>query len=810
MTSQAKKRRKMIKLLLHCIPLFLIVSLPLFALSDHPSQPNTSMFSETEKAWLHEHPTIKVGMDSAYAPYEWMNQNGMYVGMAVDYLHLLEKKLGVHFEIVKEKSWSQIVEMGKKGEIDMITSIVQTPERLNYFVFSKPYNDTQTMIVDRGEGAFIGSLENLSSRRVAVEKGSYTQELLKKNYPYVQLILANSILEALYSVINGKADAYVGDLSAINYAIKNNGLETLRFSGQIALSSQHRFAFPKNHTEFASIMTKAMASISKEESDVIFNRWLGMRIERGIRAETLIKYSLGVACLFLLFGYWYYRLHCEIKYRKAVEMRERHRNSVLEMIAKMLPLHEILESIVKEVEAQNPKMICSILLLDETKKSFCDSIAPTLPDFYNEAIKGILIGEGVGSCGTAAYRKERMIVENIATHPYWEAYKEIALRAGLQACWSEPIFASDGTVLGTFAIYHANPQTPNLADDILIEQSANLASIAIEKSMAATKLKESEELYRHLTEEVSDVIWKTTPDLIITYISPSDERIRGYKASEVIGHHIFEMFAPEGVATLLENIKRRSEAEARGIRTNFVTYEIQHRCKDGRLIWGEIISKPERDEKGEIISYHGITREISERKAMQDRVQQLAFYDPLTKLPNRLLLKERLNHVMYEMKRTKKYSALFFIDLDNFKSLNDTQGHNVGDVLLFQVAQRLKSCLREIDTVARFGGDEFVVILDTLHEDKETSMEQAYSIAEKIRINVSALYLLNIPHEGKELVVKHQCTASIGVLVFNSEEGSQDDLLKRADTAMYKAKEAGRDQICFYDFSSHERQKSLF
>ena len=789
----------MIKVLLSSILLFLMASIPLFALSNLTSQPNSLALSETEKAWLREHPTIKVGMDSAYAPYEWMNQNGTYVGMAVDYLHLLEKKLGVHFEIVKGKSWSQIIELGKKGEIDMITSIVQTPERLKYFTFSDPYRETQTMIVDKGEGAFIGNLEHLSFKRVAVEKGYFTQEALAKKYSTIQLVLANNILEALTFVMEGKADAYVGDLSAINYAIKNNGLETLRFSGHTEFSSQHRFAFPKSHTEFASIITKAMASISKEESDAIFNRWLGMRIERGIRAETLIKYSAGVVCLFLLFGYWYYRLHCEIKYRKAVELRECRRNSVLEMIAKMLPLPVILESIVKEVEEQNPHMICSILLLDEEKKYFCDIIGPSLPDFYNEAIKGVLIGESVGSCGTAAYRKERVIVENIATHPYWEAYKEIALRAGVQSCWSEPIFASDETILGTFAIYHAKPQTPSLADNMLIEQSANLARIAIEKSRVATQLKASEELYRHLTEEVSDVIWKTNRDLIITYISPSDEHLRGYEASEVIGHHVFEMFTQEGISIILDNMKRRAEAEKNGIRTNFATYEVQHRCKDGKLIWGEIISKPERNEKGEITGYHGITREVSERKAMQDRVQQLAFYDPLTKLPNRLLLKERLNHVMYEMKRTKKYSALFFIDLDNFKSLNDTQGHSVGDILLCQVADRLMSCVREVDTVARFGGDEFVVILDALHEDQESSTKQAQTIAEKIRLSVSALYLLSIPGEENEHVVEHRCTASIGVLVFNSEEGSQDDLLKRADTAMYNAKEAGRDQICFYD-----------
>ena len=287
--------------------------------------------------------------------------------------------------------------------------------------------------------------------------------------------------------------------------------------------------------------------------------------------------------------------------------------------------------------------------------------------------------------------------------------------------------------------------------------------------------------------------------MIITYISPSDERLRGYRADEVIGKHIFEMFTPDGIKTILEKIQQRQEVEKKGIQTDFATYEIEHICKDGRVIWGEIVSKPERNEKGEIIGYHGITREVTERKIMQDKVQELAFYDPLTKLPNRLLLSERLHYTMAEMKRTQKHGALLFLDLDNFKSLNDTYGHSIGDVLLCQVADRLKQCIREIDTVARFGGDEFVIILNALHEDKNESIKQAHAIAEKIRLNVSALYVLTMLQEGEEHLVEHRCTASIGVLVFDSHTGTQDDLLKRADTAMYKAKEAGRNLVCFYE-----------
>ncbi len=781
--------------------LFLFLLNPVLTFAEPPSlsQPTLNL-TDNEKAWLLSHPSIRVGMDSEYAPYEWLNKNGTFVGMAVDYLRLLEQKLGVTFEIMKGKAWSELVDLAKKGDIDVLTSIVKTPERSKYFSFSEPYRDTQTMIVDNGEGQFIGSLDRLSKKRVAVEKGYFTQEMLATKYPNIHLILANNILEALTFVMEGQADAYVGDMSAINYAIKNNGLEKLRISGQTEFSSQHRFAFPKSHTELASIMTKAMASISKEESDTIFNRWIGMRIEQGIQAQTILQYSVGIIFLFILFAYWYYRLRREVKNREAAERRERHRNDILEMIAKMLPLPTILESIVKNVEEQNPKMLCSILLLDSEGKSFSQVIAPSLPAFYNDAVKGLCIGQSVGSCGSAAYLKKRVIAENIDTHPSWQPYKALALQAGLKSCWSEPIFSSTGDVLGTFAIYHTCALAPVKTDIAVIEQSANLTSIAIEKSIVTTKLKESEELYRHLTEEVRDVIWRADKDLNITYISPADERLRGYKASEVIGRSVFEMFTPEGVKIIIEKLKQRQEEESRGIYNEFVAFEMEHRCKDGRLLWGEIISKPERNEKGEIIGYHGVTREITSRKIMQANVEQLAFYDALTKLPNRLLLSERLTLSMASSKRSNKYCALLFLDLDNFKSLNDTYGHSMGDVLLVEVASRLIGCIREIDTVSRFGGDEFVIILQDLAEDRNHVKHQVKSIAETIRISLSEPYRLrHTLSETKSTIIEHYCTTSIGIALFKSDNDSKDELLKKADQAMYKAKSAGKNTIQFYE-----------
>lgn len=277
--------------------------------------------TEQEKTWLAAHPVIRVGIDRDFAPYEWIDKDGNYVGMAADYMQLLEKKLGVRFEIIKNQPWAEILEMAKRGELDMLSCVVKTAERSKYLSFTEPYKLTQAVIIDNGQGNFIGNLSRLDGKRVAVEKGYFMQELLEKNYPQIHLVLGRDTKEALDFVLEGKADVYVGDAGSVNYAIKKNGLLSLRFSGQTEFNSQHSVGFVKNNPELASIVVKAMASIPKGESDAIFNRWLGLRIEQGVKSETLVKYGLVVLGLFLLFAYWMYRLQREITERKNAEKK---------------------------------------------------------------------------------------------------------------------------------------------------------------------------------------------------------------------------------------------------------------------------------------------------------------------------------------------------------------------------------------------------------------------------------------------------------------------------------------------------------
>jgi len=200
---------------------------------------------------------------------------------------------------------------------------------------------------------------------------------------------------------------------------------------------------------------------------------------------------------------------------------------------------------------------------------------------------------------------------------------------------------------------------------------------------------------------------------------------------------------------------------------------------------------PVVDKAGKLTNYVAIFSDISERKEAEAQIHQLAFFDPLTNLPNRRLLMDRLQQAFAVSARSKTHGAVLFLDLDNFKTLNDTKGHDIGDMLLSEVAKRLNLCVRDGDTVARLGGDEFVVVLETLSADAEEAATQAELVAEKIRQD------LNQPCQLKDQ--QYHTTPSIGIVLFLGYRDSLDDLLKFADIAMYQAKTAGRNAIRFYD-----------
>jgi diguanylate cyclase (GGDEF)-like protein len=194
-----------------------------------------------------------------------------------------------------------------------------------------------------------------------------------------------------------------------------------------------------------------------------------------------------------------------------------------------------------------------------------------------------------------------------------------------------------------------------------------------------------------------------------------------------------------------------------------------------------------------------LEQEVARRTQSEDRVREMAFHDELTGLPNRRMLKDRLSMAMAASKRSGLYGALMYLDLDNFKPLNDEYGHEVGDSLLVEVAKRLIDSVREMDTVVRMGGDEFVVMLCELNADKAVSTEQAEGVAEKIRASMAEPFSLTVARSGEnDRTVEHRCSVSIGVVLFIDHEVKEADILKWAGATMYQAKTAGRNLVRFY------------
>lgn len=321
------------------------------------------------------------------------------------------------------------------------------------------------------------------------------------------------------------------------------------------------------------------------------------------------------------------------------------------------------------------------------------------------------------------------------------------------------------------------------------------------RKQAEEKLKESEFLWKFAIEGAGDGVWDWDFQNDTTKFSKRWKEILGYADDDVIlsGKDLRSSFHPDDQADVTAAMETYLDGKS-----NNYSVECRMKCKDGSYKWvlgrGMVVS---RSPEGHPLRMIGTTTDISQRKSSEAEINRLAFFDALTDLPNRRLLTDRLKQAMAYSKRNNRYGALLFLDLDNFKPLNDTYGHVAGDLLLIEAANRLKGCVREMDTVARFGGDEFVVILNELNADKAESIAQSRIISEKICSTLSDPYRLKMKQAIQtEVSIEHQVTVSMGVIIFINHDGSHDDILRWADIAMYKAKEAGGNMIQFYDSES--------
>jgi diguanylate cyclase (GGDEF)-like protein/PAS domain S-box-containing protein len=356
----------------------------------------------------------------------------------------------------------------------------------------------------------------------------------------------------------------------------------------------------------------------------------------------------------------------DITARKLADALRDGQSQILEMIATGAPLDGVLDRLAHLIESQLTRVYASILLLDRDGVHLLHGAAPSLDPAFTKAINGLRIGPKAGSCGTAVYRREAIVVSDIAADPLWEDYRQLAAEHGYRSCWSTPILSHNGQMLGAFALYSLSVREPTPAETALVDIATRIAGIAIE------------------------------------------------------------------------------------------------------------------------------------RKLTEDRIHFIANHDALTGLPNRALLKDRLGQAVLFAQRYGRRATVAFVDLDNFKYVNDSLGHNAGDELLKTVANRMVACVGATDSVVRLGGDEFVLVLF----DQPKSNEAISAIVQKVQLAIAA----PIEIEGRPLGV----TSTIGVANYPDDGTDADTLLTNADSAMYRAKELGRDNFLFYTPELNARAHEKF
>lgn len=275
----------------------------------------------------------------------------------------------------------------------------------------------------------------------------------------------------------------------------------------------------------------------------------------------------------------------------------------------------------------------------------------------------------------------------------------------------------------------------------------------------------------------------------ILRINSSFTRMTGYTKEEVIGETTSILKSGRHDINFYQKMWKLLKEK------KFWQGEIWDRRKNGQIYlkWLTITAVTGPD--GEVHNYIGTFTDLSEHKEAKEAIYRLAFYDPLTDLPNRRLLRDHMDIALSNSARSLHYGAVFMIDIDHFKFINDTKGHAIGDLLLIEVAQRLKSCVRDGDTVARLGGDEFVIMLEILSKDENNAALQAEALNKKVIMAIQRPFLI----DGEEL----HCTLSIGISLFTMPTSTSEEMLKRADVAMYQAKSAGRNTMRFFDPDLH-------
>ncbi|OSM05940.1 putative PAS/PAC sensor-containing diguanylate cyclase/phosphodiesterase [Magnetofaba australis IT-1] len=705
-----------------------------------------------------------MAVDIDWAPFEYIDEEMHYRGMAADYIRLVEERLNVQFNVDKERPWPQMVEAVKARDLDLFSCVVKTPAREKYAIFTKPYLSFPMVIVTRNDTDFIDGVQDLidHKRSVSVVKSYASHDILVENHPELRIAPAKTVKLGLEAVAHGKTDAFIGNLAVVGQVMREHGLTNLSVSGQTPYRFELAMAVRKDWQPLVPILQKALDDITQEERDQIFNRWIRVEFSQKIDWSSIAYYVLAAFAALMIVVVWNRILQREIDHRKKTEaflnneiqQREKAEERLTRSRESLAHAQQIAHIGNWDWDIQAGDLEWS----DEIYRIFGQT-----PQAFSATYEAFL---------NAVHPDDRQMVQ--------DAVKSALENPDVDYSVEHRVIRPDGEERIVY----------ELGD---IRRDASGAPVLMRGTVQDVtdfrKTEESLELSRLVIENASEAIVITNKKGLIVDINPAYEQVTGYARAEVLGQDpSITSSGRHDKAFYQEMWKTLHE-------TGCWSGEIWDRRKSGEVFPKWLSINIIRDSRNEIANYVGIFTDITHQKATEEALEQMAFYDALTKLPNRTLFRERLNREIVISERENQKVAVLFIDLDRFKYVNDTFGHDIGDELLIEVAARITDNLRKSDVVCRLGGDEFTVILNN-----PKTVEDIGKISEEIIHSLQRAFKLK-DHEAF-------IGASIGIATYPDNGQDFETLTKNADLAMYQAKDAGRGTYRFY--SEEMNAKSAF
>lgn len=683
---------------------------------------------------------LRVGVYSN-EPKVFLDAEGKPAGIFVDLLQLVAAREQWTLRYVP-CDWQDCLDALAAGQIDLMPDVARTPERERLYGFhASPVLHSWSQVY-RARGGSIQSMFDLAGKRVAVLKGSVQRatflSMMDSFGIAVLLIDASTLSEAFAFVQSGDADAVIanhlfGNFHAAQYGLADSGIvfqpATLYFATGLG-----------RNTDVLEGIDRAVQdwrSGADTQYTQVLRRWGGA--EQRARIPPWVWWGAAGLALFGL-----------LAAVSAVVLQRKVRERTQHLRASEQKLATILDSVGALIYIKGRDyryQYANHHILELFRRPASEVVGQDDTVFFAPATAAQIRENDQ----RVLERGERLEVEEVNTHlvdGVTRAYLSVKI----------PLRLPDGSIHALCGI------STDITERRKEEESLRIAACVFESFEGMVV---------------------TGPDQRILKANQSYARLTGYSVEELVGKTPRLLQSGRHDAHFYQTM--RSSLQATGAWQG----EVWNRRKSGEVYPAWITVTAVRSQQGNITHYVGTQTDISHRKAAEEEIRQLAFYDALTGLPNRRLMLDRVEHGLAAAAHSGAGGALLFVDLDNFKDLNDTQGHEIGDQLLRQVAARLGGCVRCGDTVARLGGDEFVLLLEGLNPQASLAAAEAETVARAVLQALGQAYAL-----GGHM---YHSSCSIGVALYADAQGSVDELLKRGDLAMYQAKAAGRNTLRFFD-----------